>query len=169
MKLRRLTRLALSGLLLAGLAAPRLAAAAQPPSDAAWQAAKEAIWARELAIYNGRAKGDLAIYLASTAHGYKAWPPYAPLPKGNEGLKETGRRMAGKTLEALEMTFLDLALHGDFAVIYYHTHRTRLADGTPVDERFEVTHSWVRERGEWKVLGGMARARPERPDPSETP
>lgn len=137
-------------------------AAAESEQDAAWQEAKDAIWAKELAIYSGRSRGDLSIYLANTAEGYKAWPPFNAVPKGNDGLEATGRAMTGKTSERLEMTFLDLVLHGDFAVVYYKTHRTSLADGTPVDQHYEVTHSWVRKDGEWKVIGGMARARPDR-------
>lgn len=135
--------------------------AATAPSDR-WTEVKDEIWAKELMIYSGRSRGDLSIYLANTAEGYKAWPPFNEVPKGNDGLKATGAAMAGKTQEKLEMIFLDLALNGDNAIIYYKTHRTMLADGTPVDQRYEVTHTWVLEDGEWKVLGGMARARPAR-------
>jgi ketosteroid isomerase-like protein len=138
------------------------ASGAEAARSAAWQAAHDAIWPKELAIYSGRSKGDLSIYLANTADHYLAWPPHNEVPKGNEGLKATGAAMAGKTQERLEMTFLDLALNGDTAVIYYKTHRTRRADGTPADEHFEVTHTWVKQAGEWKVLGGMARSRPKR-------
>jgi len=130
--------------------------------SAAWQKAKDEIWPLELAIYEGRGRGDLSLYLATTADGYIAWPPFNEVPKGNDGLKATSREMAGKTQERLDMTFLDLALNGGTAVIYYKTHRTRRADGTPVDEHYEVTHTWVRKDGRWKVLGGMARARPIR-------
>jgi hypothetical protein len=137
-------------------------AASDMRGSANWEQAQQDIWAKELSIYAGRSRGDLSLYLAETAANYLAWPPFNEVPKGNDGLKATGRSMAGKTQERLEMTFLDLALNGDAAVIYYKTHRTMRADGTPADERFEVTHSWVRENGEWKVLGGMARVRPDR-------
>lgn len=130
--------------------------------SARWQAAKDAIWPLELSIYAGRSKGDLSLYLANTAANYVAWPPFNEVPKGNDGLKATGEAMAGKTQEKLEMIFLDLALNGNTAVIYYKTHRTMLADGTPVDQRYEVTHTWVMQDGTWKVLGGMARIRPDR-------
>ncbi len=60
------------------------------------------------------------------------------------------------------MEFVDLAFHGDTAVIFYKTHRTQRFDGTPVDESFETTHTWVREDGQWRVLGGMARLEPKR-------
>ena len=145
------------------LSAGAASAADTPPAhDARWEAEKQAIWAKELAIYEGRSRGDLSLYLANTATHYVAWPPFNEVPKGNEGLRATGAAMAGKTKEHLEMTFLDLALNGQTAVIYYKTHRTMRADGTPADEYFEVTHTWVMQDGTWKVLGGMARARPVR-------
>jgi ketosteroid isomerase-like protein len=127
-----------------------------------WEEAKKAIWGRELAIYDGRSRGDLSLYLASIAAGYVAWPPFNEVPKGEDGLRATGKQMAGKTRERIAMTFLDLALNGDTAVVYYKTHRTFRADGTPVDEHYEVTHTWIMQDGTWKVLGGMARARPSR-------
>jgi hypothetical protein len=55
------------------------------------------------------------------------------------------------------MTFMDFSLNQNVAVIYYKTHRTRLADGTPADDHFEVTHTWIREDGKWRVFAGMAR------------
>lgn len=130
--------------------------------DQRWQSVKDEIWSHELSIYAGRSHGDLKPYLASTARGYLAWPPFDEVPRGNNGLKATGRAMAGKTHEKLKMTFLDMSLNGDTAVIYYKTHRTMLADGTAVDQHYEVTHTWVKQDGQWKVLGGMARARPQR-------
>lgn len=136
--------------------------AAPARGSAAWNAARDAIWAKELAIYAGRSHGDLTAYQANTARNYLAWPPFNAVPQGNDGLQATGRKLAGQTREKLEMVFVDLALNGTTAVVYYSTHRTMRADGTPSDERFEVTHTWVREGGAWKVIGGMARARPAR-------
>ncbi|WP_232491462.1 nuclear transport factor 2 family protein [Novosphingobium kaempferiae] len=145
-----------------GAASAVSAADAPAAHDARWEAAKAAIWTKELAIYEGRGRGDLSLYLGNTATNYVAWPPFNEVPKGNEGLRATGAAMKGKTKERLEMTFLDLALNGDTAVVYYKTHRTMKADGSLADEHFEVTHTWVMQDGTWKVLGGMARARPQR-------
>jgi ketosteroid isomerase-like protein len=135
--------------------------AAAPPPQAI--TARDAIWAKEKSIYAGRGKGDLAPYLAALASGYLSWPPFDDKPKGENGIRATQRKMAGTSGETLAMTLDDFTLNGDAAIIYYHTHRSRLADGTPADETWEVIHSWVREKGEWKVLGGMARIAPKRP------
>lgn len=138
-----------------------LAGAATPVGPA--DAAKAEIWTKEQAIYASRGSGNVDAYLGSLATGYLAWPPFNEVPKGAEGLRETGRKLAGKTHEKLEMKLVDFTLNGTTAVIYYQTHRTMLADGTPVDQYYDSTHTWVRENGQWKVLGGMARARPEHP------
>lgn len=150
-------------LALSVIAAPSVACAAPAtPSEAETAAIREEIWTKERAIYTARGRGDIGVYLANTASGYLAWPPLRAQPEGNEGLNKTGRELKGKNQEVLAMHLTGFAVNGDTAVIYYDTHRTRRSDGTPADERFEVTHTWVREDGTWKVFGGMARATPVR-------
>ncbi len=134
-------------------------ASAVAVEDAEFEAVRKEIWAKELAIYQGRGRGDLSIYLSSTADGFSAWPPHYDEPKGNDGLQQTQQVMEGLNQERLEMNFVSLVLNGDTAIVYYKTHRTMQADGTPADQRYDVTHTWVRQDGEWKVLGGMARLR----------
>jgi ketosteroid isomerase-like protein len=135
-------------------------AAQRVPAKAAAQAE---IWAKEQAIYKARGQGDLRAYIDNVAADYRAWPPYSARPTGVAALRTAQPRMAAQNQEILVMEFVDFAYAGDAAVIYYQTHRTRLPNGNPVDERFEVTHSWVWRGGAWKVLGGMARAMPVRP------
>ena len=126
------------------------------------EAARDAIWAKELAVYEGRGRGDISIYVSNTAEGYSAWPPFSPVPYGRETLQANGGGTNGGTEEKLAMELVSFTLNGESAIIYYKTHMTRAADGTPVDYRYEVTHTWVLEDGNWKVLGGMARAMPDR-------
>lgn len=143
------------------LAAPGLASAqAMPPATKA--EAQAAIWAKEQAIYQARGRGDMKPYQDGIARDYLAWPPFRDHPAGAEGLRQIQKKMIIDNKEVLSMTFVDFVLNGDAAVIYYSTHRTRLPDGTAVDERFEVTHSWVWQDGAWKVMGGMARDTPKR-------
>lgn len=122
------------------------------------------IWEKELAVYAGRREGDLQPYLEALASDYKAWPPFRTVPAGSDGLRDLAVRMRGQDQEELEMTFLDFSLNGSTASIYYKTHRTRRADGSPADDHYEVIHVWVREEGTWRVFAGMARDRPERGD-----
>ena len=116
-----------------------------------------AIWALELQIYAQRAAGNLKPYLESAADNFLAWPPFRDGPAGLSGLREVDAQLAVDNQEQLEASFVGFAREGDAAVIYYRTHRTRRPDGTPVDEHFDVIHSWVLMAGRWRVLGGMAR------------
>lgn len=148
-----------------------LAAIAACPATAQTDApvtdpAQAEIWAKEQQIYAARGRGDIGVYRASAATGYLAWPPHRAQPEGNTGLEKTGRELKGKDQERLAMHLMGFSRNGDTAVIYYDTHRTRRSDGTPADDRFEVTHTWVREAGVWKVFGGMARATPSRAAPA---
>ena len=127
-----------------------------------YEESKEIIWAKEQAIYAGRGNGDLSMYLANTAVGYAAWPPFSATTTDHAKLASGAEAMKGRDKEDLKMEFVDFVMNGDSAIIYYQTHMTMTADGDPVDYRYEVTHTWTVENGEWKVLGGMARSRPDR-------
>lgn len=131
------------------------AAARAPQSKASAQAE---IWTLEQAIYAARGRGDMRPYIDHVARDYLAWPPRIPAPGGVDSLHALAGRMSAENREILTMTPVAFSLNGDAAVIYYSTHRTRRPDGSATDERFDVIHSWVRERGRWRLLGGMARA-----------
>ncbi len=126
------------------------------------EAAKEAIWAKELAIYKARAETGLDYYIANSSPNYIGWPPGIPAPSPLSQLKENQTRITFPNSEKLELFFDDLAMHGDTAVVYYNTHRTMLPNGEEVDQRFHITHVWTRDTdGDWKLLGAMGRLESE--------
>ena len=127
-----------------------------------YETAKDIIWNLELGIYSGRGEGNLQPYVDNLAEGYSAWPPHQATPNDAEAMKAGLERMKGQDQEELAMEFVSFTLNGTTAIIYYQTHMTRTGAGDPVDARYEVTHTWAYEDGAWKVLGGMARARPDR-------
>lgn len=142
-----------------------LAVLSVAPAASAQQTKAQAqaeIWSKEQAIYKARGQGNLKPYIDNVATDYLAWPPFAAAPTGVGALNKSQSKMAVENKELLKMEFVSFAMNGDAAIIYYSTYRTRLPNGAPADERFEVTHSWVRQDGQWKVYGGMARAKPVR-------
>jgi hypothetical protein len=123
------------------------------------ETARTQIWTLEQSIYAGRAKGDLTAYADNLAKGYLAWPPVSDKPLATSNLRASAAKSYASQ-EKLDMTFVDFSMNGDTAVIYYTTHRTRRADGTPCDDHFQTTHTWLREQGKWHVFAGMARIAP---------
>jgi hypothetical protein len=120
--------------------------------------ARRLIWEQELAIYQARGRGDLAVYAAAITPSYLAWPPRSQHPIDAATFRGQAAAFVQTRGETLEMRLTAFSLDGDTAIIYYETHRTRLPDGTPADERFDVVHVWLARDGGWRLFGGMARA-----------
>ena len=155
-----MTAVAMSAMI--GMGGAAMADESPKTESASYEDIRDIIWGKELSIYEGRGNGDLSAYLANTAENYAAWPPYSATPNDRSALEAGAKNMEGRDQEELAMEFVDLIVNGSTAIIYYQTHMTRAGDGTPVDYRYEVTHTWVLEDGEWMVFGGMARELPER-------
>ncbi len=146
-----------------------LLACAQTPAE--MDAARDILWAKEQAIYKGRSEGDLSNYLNNTSDQYVGWPPGAKVPADLTGLKAMAKSVAGQNQERLQMELADFTMSGDTAVIYYHTHRTVSPKGEAVNQRYAICHVWVREAGEWKLIGAHGRLKSAREirEPTATP
>jgi len=149
-----LKRIWLATTLLVCLAASPVA---MTESDDAYAAARDEIWAKEQAIYKARSQGDLSYYRQNASKGYKGWAPYSEKPGGLTYLKNMAEDMLGQDQEELTMELDDFALSGDTAVIYYSTHRTRMPNGDPADQRYAICHVWTHEPEGWKLIGAMGR------------
>jgi hypothetical protein len=134
-----------------------IAAHAAPPASEK-DKAQAIIWAKEQAVYEGRAKGSLSTYVTNSVPEYLGWPPYSRVPYGTDGIQMNEKSWAGETKERLTMEFKGFTLKDKTALIYYDNHRTSLPDGTAVDQHWEIIHVWVKDGADWKLLGGMQRA-----------
>lgn len=150
-------RASLLGAALSAVLVPAAALAGETNAAADYDAVRDLLWEKEQAIYAGRGRGDVGPYIESTSQHYVSWPPTVALPFSYDDLAAVAGKPVQPSREKLEMVYRHMSLSGDTAVIYYATHMTVSADGTPVDRRYHVTHTWVRENGTWRVLGGMAR------------
>ncbi len=130
---------------------------------------RDLLWARELEIYAARGRGDLGRYEAEITASYLAWPPQHARPIDAVAFARDVRNFAGNGDELLTMTLTGFSADDDAAIIYYATHRTRLPNGQPADEHFEIVHVWLRRDGDWRLFGGMARAAPRRREPQVYP
>lgn len=131
-------------------------AAAAVKEDAA-EEARKIIWAKEMAIYEGRSKGMIDFYLANASPNFLAWTAGTPIPFRADKLRAGQAKLRGNDKEIIKTTFKDFSLSGDTAIIYYQNHRSRLPDGTVVDQTYDNIHVWQKTDGEWKVLASMSR------------
>lgn len=118
---------------------------------------KAELSAKEIGIYADRAQGHLNFYIANASPDYLGWPPTAAEPMPFSKLDGNKNVLAGQTQERIDTAFKGFTMSGGTAIIYYSNHRTRTASGEPVDQLFENIHVWTKEKGRWRLLGGLAR------------
>ena len=136
-----------------------LQAVAPLTASPAQNAAKDIIWSLEQGIYRDQERGSSAAYIAAASPRYLGWPPTAPRPLTNQNLRVGGVRPTIAALPQIRLSFVDIAFSGNTAIIYYQTVRTRVVEGKELVDGFDVTHTWLKENGTWRLLGGMARPR----------
>lgn len=126
------------------------------PADGA-DAVRDALWQKEIAIYEGRSRGDLSYYVDNASPAFLAWTSGTKAPFRKDALEAGMATMKGRGQEVITNHFLDFSLSGDTAILYYRNHRTRLPDGTAVDQAYDNIHVWQWTDGVWKVLASMSR------------
>lgn len=129
----------------------------EPSAADGEKAVLDTIWAKEMAIYEGRAEGDLTYYLDNASPRFLAWVSGTKVPFRKETLAASGREMKGRGEEVITTELMDFSLSGDTAIIYYRNHRTKLPDGTEVEQFYDNIHVWQRTDGVWMVLASMSR------------
>jgi hypothetical protein len=130
---------------------------AEPTPADGVEAVRDALWKKEIAIYEGRSRGDLSYYVANASPAFLAWTSGTKEPFRKDALEAGLATMKGRGHEVITHQYLDISLSGDTAIFYYRNHRTRLPDGTVVDQRYDNIHVWQWTDGVWKVLASMSR------------
>jgi len=74
--------------------------------------------------------------------------------------EDTRVRVARATIADFELSFHAIEVHGDAAVVYYIIaviNSTTSSNAAPDKTRACITHTWIRDRGAWRLAGGMSR------------
>ncbi|HWU01663.1 MAG TPA: hypothetical protein VN222_02890 [Novosphingobium sp.] len=151
------TGLVLSGILAGALATGAAFGAVSAAQDAKADAALKIIWAKEMSIYAGRGQGKLDFYVNNASPHYMAWVAGTPAPFKLDALRAAAPSLAGHAQEKISTELKGFTLSGTTAVIYYLNHRTVTSTGQPVNQYYANIHVWVKEGGDWKVIGSMSR------------
>lgn len=123
-----------------------------------WSAAEREIWALEARYMTLFKDGNLDGMASFYHQDFLGWPSHSIAPVNRSG----GRASVENLLQTLQITDLELqplAIHieGEIALVHYVAVLTVAANGSSPEEMpFRLTHTWINEQGEWKILGGMS-------------
>ena len=128
------------------------------PEILEWSAAENEIWALETAYMTHLKEGNIDGVAAFFHQDFLGWPSHSAEPVGRSEARASVERL----LEDLQITGVKLrpqAIHleGGLAVVHYLVVLTiNGEEEVPEAAVFRLTHTWIKERGEWKILGGMS-------------
>ena len=118
----------------------------------------EEIWALEEAYFGNLYKADYDGVLALVHRQFLAWPGAVPQPIDREASARFMKQLIPKpTSCTVKIERAGIQVRGAVALTQYTVHVSCAdADDVAKIQSSRITHTWVKERGSWKLLGGMS-------------
>lgn len=120
--------------------------------------AEAEIWALERRYWEDNRDAKYEEIIATWHEDFLGWPESEPAAiDKDEGARYVRRAFTAPASYEFEIDRGGVVFCGDVAVNHYRIHLTT-TDEKGIAERssLRITHTWVREDGGWKVLGGMS-------------
>ena len=118
------------------------------------------IWQLEKAYWEYVKANDLDKYRALWDENFVGWPFVSPAPVRKDHITDwiTANTSKGVTLQSYSIEQLAIQTKADIAVDYYRINMTwaNRAGGETRTDKIRVTHTWIRTRGTWQIIGGMS-------------
>lgn len=120
---------------------------------------EERLWERERAYWQYVEKNDLAAYANLWHEDFLGWPSISATPVGKDHITDwiTSQTSKGLTFKEGELRPAGLRVTGDVAfACYWITFRWVDKDGKGAAHTLRITHAWVRNGKDWRIIGGMS-------------
>src|SRR5437762_8295194 len=118
------------------------------------------IWNFEKAYWEYVKANDLESYRALWHDDFLGWPfvSSAPLQKDHITDWITANTSKGVKLQSYSIEQLDIQVTGDVAINYYRIKANWATSETAKarTDALRITHTWIRARDTWQILGGMS-------------
>ncbi|MEM2123864.1 MAG: nuclear transport factor 2 family protein [Methanolinea sp.] len=123
---------------------------------------EEEIWALENEYFSSLYRADYDGVLSLLDSRFLGWPDGRDTPVD---YNMSARFMRNLVTSPVPCTLVidrkGIRISGDTALTQYTLNVTWSSiDGTPVGKSSAITHTWIREGGRWRLLGGMSRDLP---------
>jgi len=120
-------------------------------------AAGDEIWKLEDAYFTNLYRADHAGVLALVHPQFLGWPGNLPKPIDRaESTQFMKRLIPQPTPCTIRIERAGLQQSGDTALSQYTLHvKCPEASGTAKTQSSRITHTWTKQKGQWKLLGGM--------------
>ena len=119
---------------------------------------KEEIWALEEVYFVNLYKADYEAVLDITHSQFLGWPGTMPQPIDKEGSARFMKQFISKpTTCTFKIEREGIRVLGEIALTQYIIHvNCSGTAGVAKAQSSRIVHTWIKEGGHWKLLGGMS-------------
>jgi len=118
------------------------------------------IWNLEKAYWEFVKANDLEKYRALWHNDFLGWPSFSPEPLGKDHITDwiTSNTSQGLQFESSPIEQTGIQVTGDVALSYYRItiNWSNNAGSEKTTSKIRITHTWLRTRDTWVILGGMS-------------
>ena len=118
--------------------------------------AQREVWQAEQDYWVLTKERDIEGFMALAHDRITVWPHVAPSPVDRANLRDAQRiRCERDPITDYKLSFHAIEVYGEAAVVYYTVVTT--SNAVPENRSF-ITHTWIKDRGVWRLAGGMSRS-----------
>ena len=139
---------------------PSFGATARPQSSGD----EQTLWNLERSYREDVRDNNLTAYMALWHKDFLGWPSVSPAPVRKDHITDwiTVPTSKGRTFKLVEFKPATIQISGDIAVpCYWVSFEWRDKDGKGPSSTLRVTHTWLKEGTDWRIIGGMSMQEPK--------
>ncbi len=127
---------------------------------------EQTVWTLEQFYWFQVQHNDLAGYLGLWHKDFLGWPSVSAKPVHKDHITDwiTSQTSKGLKFHTAGLLPAGIQITGDIAVTcYWMTFEWQDKDGKGTRQNLRVTHTWVKEGKDWRIIGGMSMPEPATP------
>jgi uncharacterized protein Usg len=128
---------------------------------------EQTLWNLEHEYWRHVQDNELPAYLGLRHHkDFLGWPSFSAAPARTDHITDwiTAQTSQGFVFKAVELKPAAIQITGDIAMAYYWvTYEWLDKDGKGAAHTIRVTHTWLKDGKDWRILGGMSMLEPATP------
>lgn len=124
---------------------------------------EQKIWNLEHDYWRYVRDNNLAAYLNLWNKDFLGWPSVSASPVGKGHITDwiTSQTAKGLAFKSIEFKPAKIQVTGDVAVAcYWITGQWLDKDGKGSAHTFRITHTWLKDGKDWRIIGGMSMPEP---------
>jgi ketosteroid isomerase-like protein len=159
-------RAALSFRMMACLLVAASAFSSGGPAQPQASGTEQTVWNLEHVYWRHVQDNDLTAYLSLWHKDFLGWPASDAAPVRKDHITDWITRQTSKGLafKTGELKPGGIQVTGDIAVVcYWITFRLVDKDGKGAAQTLRITHTWLKNGNDWRIIGGMSMPEPATP------